>query len=299
MTSNRSIDTDPQQQEAASPLMLVVRSSSRYAAFMSRATHNTAKVGSLAAVVGWLIVPAYSWSAALVPELAEPTKIEERCDRAKNPSCPSNGILQLSLPLPVGGRCASIPYPKEVRESAVHRAIVVQLAIDEDGDLFASRLLDGTDSANLDRHAHDAARNCRFTAGTANDVPAKLTVKLRYAWDPSADAFDPPEQLAARAARPLTDKSKPPTYTVKCDYSNLSVPRTVLMDQKFTRAVVRVYGTIFESLGTVQAIEVASSSGFPDLDSIAVYAMRKARCLVSGVLPTEGAHVAQEFSFRR
>ena len=30
MTANYSIDTDPQQQEAASPLMLVVRSSSRY-----------------------------------------------------------------------------------------------------------------------------------------------------------------------------------------------------------------------------------------------------------------------------
>jgi hypothetical protein len=29
--SNMSIDTDPQQQEAASPLVLVVRSSSRYA----------------------------------------------------------------------------------------------------------------------------------------------------------------------------------------------------------------------------------------------------------------------------
>jgi hypothetical protein len=30
MRSNLSIDADPQQQEAASPLMLVVRSSSRY-----------------------------------------------------------------------------------------------------------------------------------------------------------------------------------------------------------------------------------------------------------------------------
>jgi hypothetical protein len=31
LTDNMSIDADPQQQVAASPLMLVVRSSSRYA----------------------------------------------------------------------------------------------------------------------------------------------------------------------------------------------------------------------------------------------------------------------------
>ena len=166
------------------------------------------RVCGLIGVRGWMaatfaILPGICLAAALVPEFAEPVRLEVKCDPAKESTCPRSGIQHMVLPIPIGDRCASVSVPTDVSPSHSNKPVLLKVYSRESGDVASVQMIESSGDPRLDDAAYDAALDCRFQVGTLEGNPAKTIVKLRYTWDASAAPNDTPEQIAARANHPL------------------------------------------------------------------------------------------------
>jgi TonB family protein len=186
----------------------------------------------VAALVCLSAVTRVCVAAAGVPEVAEPPVDEFKCHPSKTPSCPPSGIQRTVLPRPFGDRCASVPLPVSVSVNAPLKPVVLKVYSFESGDIAGVEVIQSSGIPLLDDAAYDAALNCRFHVGTVNGAPAKTIVKMRYVWDPNASPSDPPEQVAARASRPLgnlilMNKEPDPPKDLVCSEPKVTPPATV------------------------------------------------------------------------
>jgi len=214
-----------------------------------------------------------------VPEIAEPLVVYEKCG-PRDLNCSKVGQMHLVLPRPVGDRCPSIPIPLGVPHTDALKPVLVMVYARESGDIAMVKVLESSGDWRLDDAAADAAQDCRFHVGTANGVPAKTAIKLRYTWRTSAVPADTPEQANARASRPLRDIIVADAAQPKglaCEEPKVRPPPEVLADPTFRREQLGVAVRISPP-GVVSAVRVNPDNTNASLGRAVVDAFRNTRC---------------------
>lgn len=233
-------------------------------------------------VCSFLLLAKISFADALVPQVAEPLVIDQKCIALKQNSCPADGMTHLILASPIGGRCPAVPVTNTKGMAANGRSVLVKIYVRENGDVGLTEIAQSSGNKQLDAAAKLASEQCRFTVGTENGFPAKTILRMRYVRDQKADPHDPPEQISARMPK-IKAVTLAPLPVVKpmdlhCDKPEITMPASIRANPKFTRASVVVNVLLVAPFAKVGEVTIQKSSGYRVLDREVVEAMRKMQC---------------------